>query len=122
MDFAFPKSKRCCRKRGGCSQLLRVRSAQDVTARRRLEQRDWKQFAELGLLGVPFSEDQGGLGGGPIETMIIMEEFGKALVVEPYLATVVLGGGFLRHGGGGAEGAAHVPPIIEGKTHVAFAR
>ena len=58
----------------------------------------WKAFAEeLGILGAPFSEEHGGFGGGPIENMIVMEEIGKALVVEPYLSTVVIGGGFLKH-------------------------
>src|SRR5258708_39772571 len=57
----------------------------------------WKAFAEeLGILGAPFSEELGGLGGGPVENMIVMEELGKALDVEPYLGTVVLGGGCLK--------------------------
>lgn len=59
----------------------------------------WKAFArDLGILGTSFTESQGGVGGGPVETMIIMEEFGRRLVVEPYLSTVVIGGGFLRYG------------------------
>src|SRR6185436_7387004 len=81
----------------------------------------WKQFAELGLLGAPFAEEHGGLGGGPIETMIIMEEFGRGLVIEPYLGTVVLGGGFLRHGGSKAQKEQLIPEIIEGKRVLAFA-
>src|SRR5690606_7429268 len=63
----------------------------------------WQQFAELGLLAAPFPEEMGGLGGGAIETMIIMEEFGRNLVVEPYLETVVLAGGLLREGGSDAQ-------------------
>src|SRR5215468_9565694 len=59
----------------------------------------WGQYAELGLLGLPFAEEYGGSSGGPVETMIAMEAFGGALALEPFLATVVLGGGFLRHGG-----------------------
>src|SRR5947207_10071849 len=60
----------------------------------------WKAFAEeLGILGAPFSEELGGLGGGPVENMIVMQEMGKALVVEPYLGSVVIGGGFLKHSG-----------------------
>ncbi|RYF99362.1 MAG: pimeloyl-CoA dehydrogenase small subunit, partial [Caulobacteraceae bacterium] len=59
----------------------------------------WAQFAELGLLGASFSEEEGGFGGGPIEAMIVSEEFGKGLVIEPYLQTVIIGGNFLRHGG-----------------------
>lgn len=83
--------------------------------------KNWSQFAELGLLGAPFAEDFGGLGGGPVETMIIMEEFGRGLVVEPYLGTVVLGGGFLRHGGTKAQKEQMIPQIIEGKRVIAFA-
>ncbi len=58
----------------------------------------WGKLAEQGLLGLPFAEEDGGFGAGAVETMIVMEALGKALVLEPYLATVVLGGGFLRHG------------------------
>ena len=83
--------------------------------------KNWAQFAELGLLGAPFAEDFGGLGGGPVETMIIMEEFGRGLVIEPYLGTVVLGGGFLRHGGTKAQQEQMIPQIIEGKRVIAFA-
>lgn len=81
----------------------------------------WQAFAhELGILGAPFAEDHGGLGGGATENMIVMEEFGKALVVEPYLGTVVIGGGFLKHSG--YAGAADViGGIIEGKVTIAFA-
>ena len=82
----------------------------------------WKAFAEeLGILGAPFSEDLGGLGGGPIDNMIVMEEFGKALVVEPYLGTVVIGGGFLKHSGH-AGAADLIGGIIEGKNLFAFAQ
>jgi len=82
---------------------------------------NWMKFAELGLLGAPFTEDQGGLGGGPIETMIIMEEFGRGMVIEPYLGTVVLAGGFLRHGGSKAQQEKFIPEIVEGKRVFAFA-
>ena len=53
----------------------------------------WNQYAELGLLGLPFEEKLGGFGGGAVETMIVMEAFGRGLVLEPYFATVILGGG-----------------------------
>jgi pimeloyl-CoA dehydrogenase small subunit len=82
---------------------------------------NWKQFAELGLLGAPFAEDFGGLGGGPVETMIIMEEFGRGLVIEPYLGTVVLAGGFLTHGGSKAQKEHFIPEVVEGKRVFAFA-
>ncbi len=81
----------------------------------------WKAFAEdLGILGAAFSEDLGGLGGGATDTMVLMEEFGKALVVEPYLGTVVIGGGFLKHGE--PAGAAElIERIIAGEITMAFA-
>jgi len=82
----------------------------------------WGKFAEQGLLGLPFSEDDGGFGAGAIETMIVMEALGKALVLEPYLATVVIGGGFLRYGGSAAQKAAHIPEIIDGGKTFAFAQ
>src|SRR5678815_68423 len=81
----------------------------------------WKAFAEeLGILGAPFSEELGGLGGGPIDNMVVMEEFGKALVVEPYLGTVVIGGGFLKHSGYSAASDV-IANIIGGETVIAFA-
>ncbi len=81
----------------------------------------WKQFAELGLFAAPFPEELGGLGGGAIETMIVMEEFGRHLVVEPFVETVVLAGGFLREGGSKAQQEAHIPGIVDGSTVWAFA-
>src|SRR5262249_30553491 len=80
----------------------------------------WGQYAELGLLGLPFAEEYGGSAGGPVETMIAMEAFGRALALEPFLATVVLGGGFLRHGGNPEQCAALVPKIIDGSLTLAF--
>jgi pimeloyl-CoA dehydrogenase small subunit len=82
----------------------------------------WSKLAEQGLLGLPFSEDDGGFGAGAIETMIVMEALGKALVLEPYLATVVLGGGFIRRGGSAAQKEAYIPGIIDGSKTLAFAQ
>ncbi|HXL12764.1 MAG TPA: pimeloyl-CoA dehydrogenase small subunit [Bradyrhizobium sp.] len=82
----------------------------------------WNKFAEQGLLGLPFSEDDGGFGAGAVETMIVMEELGRALVLEPYLSTIVIGGGFLRRGGSAAQKAAHIPAIIDGSKTFAFAQ
>ncbi len=81
----------------------------------------WQAFAqELGILGAPFAEDHGGLGGGAIENMIVMEEIGRALVIEPYLSTVVIGGGFLK-AAGGALADTVIPQIIDGSVIIAFA-
>jgi pimeloyl-CoA dehydrogenase small subunit len=82
----------------------------------------WAQYAELGLLGLPFAEEYGGSAGGPVETMIAMESFGRALALEPFLATVVLGGGFLRHGGTPEQCAALLPKIVDGSLTFAFAQ
>ncbi len=82
----------------------------------------WGKLAEQGLLGLPFSEDDGGFGAGAVETMIVMEALGKALLLEPYLATVVIGGGFLRRSGSAEQKAAHIPGIIDGSKTFAFAQ
>src|SRR5579875_1468206 len=81
----------------------------------------WAQYAELGLLGLPFAEDEGGFGSGPVETMIVMEAFGRALVLEPYFATVVLGGGLLRRGAPSSVLGALAPRVAAGKLKLAFA-
>ena len=82
----------------------------------------WGKLAEQGLLGLPFAEADGGFGAGAVETMIVMQAFGRALVLEPYLPTVVIAGGFLRHGGSAAQKAAHIPGIIDGSKTFAFAQ
>ena len=81
----------------------------------------WSQYAELGLLGLPFAESYGGFGGGPIDVMLVMEAFGRVLALEPYLATVVLAGTELRRAGSEAQKSAILPQIAEGKTILAFA-
>lgn len=81
----------------------------------------WKASAEeLGILGAPFAEAHGGLGGGAVENMIVMEEMGRAMVLEPYLSTVVIGGGALK-AAGGALAEAVIPEIIAGNAIIAFA-
>jgi len=82
---------------------------------------NWKMFADLGWLGIPFSEADGGFGGGPVDSMIIWEQFGKGLVIEPFLATVILGGGVLRLAGNVDQKAAYLPGIIDGSMHAALA-
>ncbi len=82
----------------------------------------WRQYAEMGLLALPFAESDGGLGGSAVETMIVMEAFGRALVLEPYLASVVLGGDLLRLGGSAAQRASLIPQIADGSLLLAFAQ
>jgi pimeloyl-CoA dehydrogenase small subunit len=102
--YDFESRKKYMKEKGGWSRAI------------------WGKLAEQGLLGLPFSEADGGFGAGAVETMIVMEALGKALVLEPYLATVVIGGGFLRHGGSVAQKQAHIPGIIDGSKTLAFAQ
>lgn len=79
----------------------------------------WRALAtELGILGAPFAENYGGLGGGALENMIIMEELGKVVAVEPYLQTVVIGGGAMKHVGGQVADAV-IPQIVAGEAVIA---
>ena len=82
----------------------------------------WGRLAELGLLGLPFSEAQGGFGGGAVETAIVQEAFGGALVLEPFFTTVVLCGGLLRHLAGPEQMAALAPGIVAGELLLAYAQ
>ena len=81
----------------------------------------WNAYAEMGLLALPFGEEDGGLGGTPVETMIVMESLGKALALEPYFATVVLGGGVLRLGGSAEQRAELIPQVADGSLKLALA-
>ncbi|WP_028166758.1 pimeloyl-CoA dehydrogenase small subunit [Bradyrhizobium elkanii] len=103
-SYDFEQRKKYMKEKGGWSKAV------------------WSKLAEQGLLGLPFTEADGGFGAGGVETMIVMEALGKALVLEPYLATVVIGGGFLRHGGSAEQKAAHIPGIIDGSKTLAFAQ
>ena len=82
----------------------------------------WAAFAELGLLGLPFAEQDGGFGAGSVETALTMEAFGRALVVEPYFSAIVLAGSVLRHGATPEQRAALVPGIADGSIIPAFAQ
>jgi hypothetical protein len=81
----------------------------------------WKQFAELGWLALPIAEAYGGLGAGSIETGILMEAFGRGLVAEPYLATVVIGAGLIAECGSEAQRQTILPKIADGSLLLAFA-
>jgi len=103
-SYDFEQRKKYMKEKGGWSRAV------------------WSKLAEQGLLGLPFAEADGGFGAGAVETMIVMEALGRAMVLEPYLATVVIGGGFLRHGGSAAQKAAHIPSIIDGSKTIGFAQ
>ena len=81
----------------------------------------WRRLADLGLLAMPFAESDGGLGGGPVEVMLVMEAFGRHLALEPYLATVVLAGGCLRYAASDEQRKSWLPHLISGQTTYAFA-
>jgi alkylation response protein AidB-like acyl-CoA dehydrogenase len=80
----------------------------------------WATLAEMGVLGLPFSPDFGGFGGGAVDLMGVMEAAGDALLVEPYLATV-LAGRLVARAGGEAQKKAVLPQVVEGKLRLAFA-
>ncbi len=82
----------------------------------------WAQFAEIGLLGLPFTEEQGGFGGGPVDTAMVMEACGRALVVEPYFATIVACGALLRYAASDSQLQALVPGIAAGERVLAYAQ
>ena len=81
----------------------------------------WREYAGLGLLGAPFPEEDGGFGGGAVEAMIVMEAFGKALALEPYLETVVLCGGLIRHAANAERRAELIGRIAAGDLRLSFA-
>ena len=81
----------------------------------------WQMFAELGWTAVPFSEEDGGFGGGPVELMVMMLRFGKGLVVEPYLANIILAGGVLRRAADAEQKERWLLPIVAGEMQAALA-
>jgi hypothetical protein len=105
-----------------------LREQYDFDERRRIvatdegwSRRHWKSFAELGLCAAPFQESSGGLGGGALATMIVMQEFGRNLVVEPYFETVVLAGGLIEDVASPEQRQAFLPDIMEGEAIWALA-
>jgi pimeloyl-CoA dehydrogenase small subunit len=82
----------------------------------------WSALAEMGLLGLPFDPEYGGFGGNAVDVMIVMEAIGEGLVVEPYLATVGLGGQFVARGGTEAQKKLILPAVVQGKAKLALAQ
>jgi alkylation response protein AidB-like acyl-CoA dehydrogenase len=81
----------------------------------------WSQYAELGLLSLPFPEEFGGLGGNAVDVMLVMELFGQGLLLEPYLSTVVTCGGLIRDAASASMQQRLLPQIAAGKTQIALA-
>jgi alkylation response protein AidB-like acyl-CoA dehydrogenase len=105
-----------------------LRDQYDFDTRRKIiateegwSRKHWGAFADLGLLAAPFPEDLGGLGAGPLASMIIMQEFGRNLVVEPFFETIVVAGGLIEHAGSKAQREEFLPEIAAGKAIWALA-
>jgi len=125
MDFDLSEDQRLLRE--GIERLLAEHYDFEQRKRYRAEsdgwsREQWGRYAEMGLLALPFDTKDGGLGGSLVDTMIVMEALGRALALEPYLATVVLGGGFLRLGGSSTQRASLIPQICQGNLLLAFAQ
>jgi alkylation response protein AidB-like acyl-CoA dehydrogenase len=103
-DYTFEARKEIIDSANGCSERV------------------WATFAEMGLLGLPFGSEYGGFGGNAVDLMPVMEAIGEGLVVEPYLATVGIGGRFIARGASAAQKKALLPAIVEGKLKLAFAQ
>jgi alkylation response protein AidB-like acyl-CoA dehydrogenase len=103
--------QRLLRDQYGFDERRQILTSEDGFSRKK-----WEAFAELGLLGAPFSEEVGGLGGGPLATMIIMQEFGRHLVLEPFVETVVVAGGLIEQTGSEEQMHALIPDIVAGKA------
>jgi alkylation response protein AidB-like acyl-CoA dehydrogenase len=80
----------------------------------------WSTMAELGWLALPFAAEDGGIGGNQIDTMVLMEQFGKGLVLEPFLASVIMGGGAVKRGSAALR-AEILPGVIDGSRQLALA-
>jgi pimeloyl-CoA dehydrogenase small subunit len=81
----------------------------------------WAQYAEMGLLGLPFAEEDGGFGGTGIDVMIVMEALGRVIALEPFLATAVLAGTALKLAGSTAQKETLIPQIVDGSLRLAVA-
>lgn len=124
MDFNFSEEQNMLR--DSLSRLIREKY--DFETRRGFVKSNlgrsesiWSQLGELGIFMAPFSEEDGGLGGGSIDSMLVMEEFGKGIVTEPFVPSVVCGGGFLKHAGNKAQKEEHLTNIMSGESVFAFA-
>ena len=124
MNFSLTEEQRLLKDsaerfvREGCS-LDRRRAL--VESELGYDERRWRQMAELGWLGVGVPDACGGTGGGPVETMVLMEAFGSGLVVEPYFPSVVLGGNLVAMAGSEAQKRAVLPALVAGERKLAFA-
>jgi pimeloyl-CoA dehydrogenase small subunit len=125
MDFEFGDEQRMLR--DSVDRLIGP-AYDDLGQRRRMQKEPagyseplWQKYAELGLTALPFSEAQGGFGGGAEETLIVMEAIGRGLALEPYLACIVLGGNLIRLGASPSQQELLIPQLADGSLRLAFA-
>ncbi len=124
MDFNFNEEQEMVR--DGLSRMVREQYGWETRRAAIASEAGWRpeiwaQLAELGILGMPFCEEDGGFGGSAVDSMLIMQEFGKGLVVEPFVPAVVCAGGFLKHAGTPAQKEEHIGGVIDGSRVFAFA-
>ncbi|WP_160152998.1 acyl-CoA dehydrogenase family protein [Microbulbifer sp. ALW1] len=124
MDFSFSEEQQLLR--DSVIRFIRQDYAfehrqKTVTSNAPFNRDHWQQFAELGWLLVPFSEEDGGLGGSAVDLIVVMEEFGKGMVVEPLLASAILAGGLIAEAGSPAQKNDWLLPLMEGSLQLAFA-
>ena len=124
MDFSFTEEQSLLQD----SVQRFVQNSYEFEARQKLikteegfSRDNWSSFAELGWLALPFAEESGGFGGTAVETMIVMEEFGKGLVVEPYITTVIMAGSIIEDGGSTAQKEGVLADMMAGTRLAAVA-
>jgi len=125
MDFTYDEEQQALRE---AVRGLVGKSYADFENRRRTVAADpgfdeslWARLAEMGVLGLPFAEEDGGMGAGPIEVGIVAEELGRVLAPEPFLTSVVLAGGIVAAAGSAEQRAEVLGALAEGESVLAFA-
>ncbi|HEX5985501.1 MAG TPA: acyl-CoA dehydrogenase family protein, partial [Nocardioides sp.] len=125
MDFTYDEEQDALR---GSVRSLLTKAYGDFERRREtvatepgFDEGLWKRLAELGVLGLPFAEEDGGMGAGPVEVGLVCEEIGATLSPEPFLTTVVLAGGLVAAAGTAEQRARVLGGLAEGSLLPAFA-
>ena len=125
MDFTYDDEQNALRE--AVSGLL-ARAYGDSEQRRKVvaadpgfDEKTWARLADMGVLGLPFPEESGGMGAGPVEVAIVAEEIGKVLAPEPFVEAVVLAGGLIAAAGTRAQREALIGALSEGTLVPAFA-
>lgn len=125
MDFTYDDEQNALR---DAVRGLLTKAYGDFEQRRQTTKADpgfsektWTQMAEMGLLGLPFSEDDGGVGAGPVEIAIVCQELGRVVAPEPYVTAVVLAGGLVQACGSAEQRSELLGSLASGERLLAFA-